>query len=300
MRKFSISDIEAITGIKAHTIRIWEQRYAFIVSKRTETNIRYYDDKDLCFFLNISNLCEHGYKISEIAKMSEKEMVDSISLLSTDNCNPCLHINALTDSTLHFNEPKFMDTLDLCIQTRDMETVMTETVFPFMRKLGLLWQTGAITPAHEHFATDLIKRKLICTIDSLPIAIDSDLKKFLLFLPDKETHELGLLFAHYIIRSYGHQVLYLGQSIPYEDLDVVSRSFEPDYCVTCLTSVLIDNNVNNVIEKIVSNLQGQRLVIAGPLVLSSTLHPRKNLFILKNLIEFSGFVSSNTLAQLAR
>lgn len=296
MRKFSISDIEAITGIKAHTIRIWEQRYAFVVPKRTETNIRYYDDKDLCFFLNISNLSENGYKISEISKMSAEEMVSAVSLLSADSCNPCVHVNALTDSTLLFNEAKFLSTLAFCIEAKGLEKTMQETIFPFMRKMGVMWQTGVITPAHEHFSTDLIKRKLICTIDALPNCDDFQAKRFLLFLPSLETHELGLLFAHYIVKSYGHQVLYLGQSIPYEDLDVVSQAYQPDFCITCLTSVLIDNDVNNVIDKIVENLHGQKLVVSGPLILSSNVHPRKNMFILKNLIEFSEFVSSRIVA----
>lgn len=295
MRKFSISDIESITGIKAHTIRIWEQRYDFIVSKRTETNIRYYDDKDLCLFLNISNLTENGFKISEIAKMSNQAMVDAISLLSVDNCNPCLHINALTDAVFNFNETKFLATLAYCIKTKGMEGAMTETIFPFMRKMGLLWQVSVISPAHEHFCTDLIKRKLICTIDSLPDGDEAESKKFMLFLPSTETHELGLLFAHYIIKSYGHHVLYLGQSIPYEDLAIVSHSYEPDFCVTCLTSVLIDNDVNKVIEKITENLQQEKLVVSGPLTLGSTMIPHKNLFILKSLTEFSEFVSSNSV-----
>lgn len=298
MRKFSISDIESITGIKAHTIRIWEQRYDLFVSKRTETNIRYYDDKDLCFFLNISNLSDNGFKISEIAKMSESDMVEAISILSADNCNPCIHVYALTDATLNFDDQKFLETLSFCINTHGVKAAMTDTVFPFMRKIGLMWQTGAITPAHEHFASDLIKRKIICAIDDFPARRTAESRKFMLFLPETESHELGLLLANYIIRSHGHQVLYLGQGIPCEDLQLAAKTFDPEFCVTCLTSVVIDNDVNNVIEKIVDNLQGQTLVLSGPMVLSTMIYPRNNLIILQDLMEFSEYIQSQRLERI--
>ena len=289
MRKFSISDIEAISGIKAHTIRIWEQRYEFIVSKRTDTNIRYYDEKDLCLFLNISSLSEHGFKISEIARMLPEEMMEAVSRISPDHHNPCMHVNALADATLQFNEAKFLNTICLCTKKKGLENAMVDTIFPFMRKMGLMWQTGTITPAHEHFASDLIKRKLVCSINAITEPCHPEAKKFMLFLPENETNEIGLLFAQFLICSQGHKVLYLGQNIPYESLETACNSFEPDYCVTTLTSVLIENEVNNVIDKIASHLPNRKLIVSGPLILPDTYYPSSNIIILKCLTEISEF-----------
>jgi len=289
--KFSIRDIENITGIKAHTIRIWEQRYNLVVSRRTDTNIRYYDDRDLCRFLTISNLTENGYRISEVAKMSPEEMVQKISELSIDHNNPCIHVNALTEAMIQFDQTLFNKTLNNRIKASGIIQVMNDTVFPFLRKVGFMWQADLISPAHEHFVTNLIKTRLISAISSLEEPDPEKAKRFLLFLPLHEHHEMGLWYAHYLIKLSGNRVLFLGQSVPYEDLMATSEKYDPHWCLTTLTSLYSESNVNQVIDELLKHLPKWPLAVSGPLVSMNEIQSHDRLTILKSIDDLIQFLS---------
>jgi len=289
--KFSIRDIENITGIKAHTIRIWEQRYNLVVSRRTDTNIRYYDDRDLCKFLTITNLTENGFRISEVAKMTMEEMNQIISKLSSDLNNPCIYVNALTEAMIQFDQSLFTRTLDSRIQALGLVSVMHDTVFPFLRKVGFMWQADLISPAHEHFVTNLIKTKLISSIASLEEPNPETAKRFLLFLPLHEHHEMGLWYAHYLIKKAGHQVLFLGQSVPYADLKITSEKYEPQYCLTSLTSLYSEGNVVQIVDELIKNLPYWHLLVSGPMVAMAEIEPRNNLTVLKTLDDLFQFLN---------
>jgi DNA-binding transcriptional MerR regulator len=289
--KFSIRDIENITGIKAHTIRIWEQRYNLVVSHRTDTNIRFYDDRDLCRFLTISNLTENGFRISEVAKMTTEEMVQKISELSVDHNNPCIHVNALTEAMIQFDQVLFNKTLNNRINASGIIKVMNDTVFPFLRKVGFMWQADLISPAHEHFVTNLIKTRLISAIAQLEEPDPEKSKRFLLFLPLHEHHEMGLWYAHYLIKLSGNRVLFLGQSVPYEDLQATSEKYDPHYCLTTLTSLYSENNVNQIIEELLKHLPHWPLAVSGPLVSMNDIQPRERLTILKSIDDLILFLS---------
>ena len=291
MGKFSIRDIENITGIKAHTIRIWEQRYNLVVSRRTDTNIRYYDDRDLCRFLTISNLTENGYRISEVAKMSPEEMVQKISELSIDHNNPCIHVNALTEAMIQFDQTLFNKTLNNRIKASGIIQVMNDTVFPFLRKVGFMWQADLISPAHEHFVTNLIKTRLISAISSLEEPDPEKAKRFLLFLPLHEHHEMGLWYAHYLIKLSGNRVLFLGQSVPYEDLMATSEKYDPHWCLTTLTSLYSESNVNQVIDELLKHLPKWPLAVSGPLVSMNEIQSHDRLTILKSIDDLIQFLS---------
>jgi DNA-binding transcriptional MerR regulator len=202
MNKFSIKDIETITGIKSHTIRVWEQRYNLLQTKRSDTNIRYYDDEDLKFLLNVSILNDSGIKISEIVKMTPIEMTQSVQKLSEVENNFTCHIQALVKNSLELNELEFKKSLIQSVKKIGFEQTIIQVIYPFLHKVGIMWQTGMINPAQEHFATNLIKQRLILAIDSVKsIEIESP-KKFLLFLPENEYHEIALLFAYYVIKQH--------------------------------------------------------------------------------------------------
>lgn len=284
MNKFSIGDIESLTGIKSHTIRIWEQRYGLIIPKRTDTNIRYYDDKDLCNFLNISTLNDNGFKISEIAKMSETQMGEKVAIISDELNTSCSQVTLLSSAMLSLDEKKFDEILNASIEKSGIEFTVTDVLFPFMRKIGVMWQTSKINSAHEHFVTHLIKQKLICSIDKLPASPPIG-KRFLLFLPEGETHEVGLLFANYLIKARGHQVLYLGQNLPCEDLFKVSKFYDPDYVLSVFTSVLIDSDINNLLSRIIDNLPNWPLLVAGPRIMQCPVTPKNGLTVINSIEE---------------
>lgn len=235
MGHFSIKDIELLTGIKAHTLRIWEQRYNIPRPQRTDSNIRFYSDDDLRLLLNISLLNQHGHKISEISRLDEKSLRELAVNYSLRSEKHSAHIQSLIASMINLDESAFERILNKSILQYGLEATMTEVVFPLMASIGMMWQTGTINPAYEHFISNLIRQKLIVAIDGQTNSLGSG-KKFLLFLPEGESHELGLLFGSFMIRNAGHATLYLGQSLPISDLKQISERYTPDFLLTSLTT----------------------------------------------------------------
>ncbi|MFM6934869.1 MAG: MerR family transcriptional regulator [Flavobacteriales bacterium] len=222
MAEYKIKDIEVLTGIKAHTIRIWEKRYGILVPERTDTQIRTYSDHDLSYLLNISLLNKHGHKISKIAELSIDEihgLVWDIKMSRNANYTEEKLILAL----LHLDEQLFADTLQVVIEEKGLEKTFSEDLIPFLDRIGVMWLVNSISAAQEHFISNLIRQKLIAAIDKQPVPTDKS-QAFMLYLPEHDWHEIGLLFYQYLLRSKGFHTVYLGQSLPYESLlDCIER-----------------------------------------------------------------------------
>jgi DNA-binding transcriptional MerR regulator len=235
MGRYSIKELEQLSGIKAHTIRIWEKRHRIIIPSRTSTNIRYYSDDDLKKIINVSLLNNHGIKISKIADMSAAELNEKVLAISEGQHDASVHIDQLVVAMIDMDEESFEKILNNLFLRFGFESTVTEIVYPFLEKIGVLWQTEHITPAHEHFISNLIRQKLIVAIDGLPLPPKTS-RKVLLFLPENELHELGLLFYHYITRKAGFRSYYFGQCLPHVDLLQSVRIHSPDLMVTCITT----------------------------------------------------------------
>lgn len=289
MRKYSISDIEGLIGIKAHTIRAWEIRYNLVPPKRTPTNIRYYDEEDLKMLLNIVALNENGYKISKIAQMNRKKISDLVLQLKTDWSNESVQLINLSNATIKYDELAFSKILASCITEMGLTKTMDQVLFPFMKRIGMLWQIGAIDPAHEHFAANLIRDRLIVEIDKVEKVSNKHAKRFLLFLPEAELHETGLLFARYLLKNCGHETLYLGQEIPYSDLKKVIESYKPDYAFIVLTSLNLGKDINKILGKVIENLSVP-LIVAGSLISEYDIVVNDQLKPLKNVCDLVGFL----------
>lgn len=289
MRNYSISDIEGLIGIKAHTIRAWEIRYNLVPPKRTPTNIRYYDEEDLKMLLNIVALNENGYKISKIAQMSKKKIADLVLQLKTDWGNESVQLINLSNATIKFDEAAFSKILASCISELGLTKTMDQVLFPFMKKIGMLWQIGAIDPSHEHFAANLIRDRLIVEIDRVDKPKAKKAKKFLLFLPEAEIHETGLLFARYLLKSCGHETLYLGQGTPVTDLKKVIESYKPDYGFVVFTSLNLGKDINKILGKVIENLNVP-LIVAGSLISEFDIVVNDQLKPLKNVCDLVGFL----------
>jgi MerR family transcriptional regulator, light-induced transcriptional regulator len=233
MGKYSIKELEQLSGIKAHTIRIWEKRHKIIDPSRTPTNIRYYSDEDLKKIINVSLLNNNGIKISRIADMSLEQMNQKILEISQLKNDATIHIDQLVIAMVDMEEESFEKILNNLILRFGFERTITEVVYPFLEKIGILWQTENISPAHEHFMSNLIRQKLIVAIDGLPLP-PKTAKKILLFLPEGELHELPLLFYHYLARKTGWRTYYLGQNVPHNDLISVFNVHQPDLMITSL------------------------------------------------------------------
>lgn len=240
---YQINDLERLSGIKAHTIRIWEKRYGLITPYRSETNIRYYDDEQLKKLLNVVTLVTSGLKISKIAQLNDQELkaqVKNTSNAATDRGQYIYYINGFIEAMLDFKELAFNCLFEEIVFKYGVQQSVTEIVYPFLHHTGLLWSINETMPVEEHFASTIIKKKLFALIDGLP-APDSNAKTFLLFLPADEWHELGLLFAEYMIRYNRCNVISLGQNVPLADLKYVIQKTKPDFLLTFLTSE--DNEV---------------------------------------------------------
>ncbi len=222
MGVYSIKDLEKISGVKAHTIRIWERRYHIVVPQRTETNIRLYSDSDLKRLLNIAILNKNGYKISHIANLEDNRLKERVLDLCLDTKNIDIQIESLMISMLELNEGKFNSVLTQSIMKRGFENTVEEILFPFLDRIGILWQAGSVSPAQEHFMSNLIRQKLIVAIDQEMKNAKND-KLIVFFLVEGEVHELGLLFYSLIARKEGYNVLYLGGSVPFEDIIMVKQ-----------------------------------------------------------------------------
>src|SRR5574343_960172 len=196
MNAFTIKDLENLSGIEAHTIRIWEQRYSFLNPQRTETNIRYYSGDELKTVLNIALLNKYGFKISHIDRMSAEEMREKTLSLNQAQAQQERIVNELISCMIDMKLDEFEVLVDGYIKTKGIEKAIPQIIFPFLERIGILWLTNHINPAQEHLVTNIIRQKLIVGIESVVSHIHSD-KAILLFLPEGEHHELGLLFMYY-------------------------------------------------------------------------------------------------------
>ena len=226
MERYKIADLERLSGIKAHTIRIWEKRYNLFAPERTDTNIRYYNDDLVKKLLNISTLLECGHKISKIANYSTHEFNTSLNQcrqVPDEHQHNFSIINQLIICAIDLNEIEFDKIITSEIQKMGMYNAVMQVIYPFLHKVGLLWTLSELAPAHEHFASQIIRRKLLTAINALPIPEKSD-KTFLLFLPPNEWHEIALIFSDYLIRNASYSTLYLGQNVPLHDIaDIIKK-----------------------------------------------------------------------------
>ena len=263
MSSYSIKDLERISGIKAHTIRIWEQRYNIINPNRTETNIRHYNDEDLKSILNIGILNNGGYKISKIAQMPKDEISSSVLEITSNNFDTHVQVDNLIIAMAEMDEDRFEKFLSANIIRSGFEKTFLEIVHPFMVKVGILWLTNSINPAQEHFISHLVRQKLIAAIDGIEYQSNPKAEKCLLYLPENELHEINLLFANLILKRNGYKTIYLGQSVPYSDIKMVCDLHQPKNILTVITCSLTDMSVEEYIEHLAADFPKQRILLSG-------------------------------------
>lgn len=291
MIRYSINDLEKITGIKAHTIRIWEKRYNVVCPQRTDTNIRYYNDEDLKKLLNISILNKHGFRISDIVKMEDGSLCEKILEISNSSGDYESHINNLIVSMIEMDESKFEKVLASAIIKLGFEKTITHIIYSFLEKVGILWQVGTINPAQEHFITNLIRQKLIIAIDGQESSPRVDAKTFLLYLPENELHELGLLFYSYIIKKSGHKVIYLGQSVPLKDLLQVIKIREADFIITYFVAAMDAKQIPEYLGKIGREFGNKDIFIAGLQIEQIEETLAQNIKPIKDVEEFKSYLN---------
>ncbi|MBB6459943.1 MerR family transcriptional regulator [Flammeovirga kamogawensis] len=292
MSNYSIKDLEHLTGVKAHTIRIWEQRYEIITPKRSDTNIRYYTDDDLKHMINVSLLNNNGFKISKIAKFTAEEINQEVYKVLDVNDNYQDQISALTMCMLEFDEAHFEKIISSNILKKGFESTMVNIILPFMMRIGVLWLTGAVSPAQEHFISNLIRQKLIVAIDAQITSSVPDKPSFMLFLPEGELHEISLLFASYVIRARGFKVIYLGQSLPLHEVKDVYKGCKSEYLLTVMTSLTQINDVQKYLDQISSSFPESKILITGRQVVGNDFKLGENMEVLVSMPYFLSLMDS--------
>lgn len=291
MSKYSIKDLEKITGVKAHTIRVWERRYAIIQPERTETNIRYYSDNDLKRLLNIAMLNDAGIKISHLAKLTSIDLETKVMELSRSNKVEAFAIEKLTMATVNFNEDLFESILSKSILEQGMEDTITNVLFPFFERVGILWQVGSISPAQEHFISNLIRQKLFSAIDSCSGQRVENAKKIIFYLKEDELHEVSILFYNYIARRNGLRTLYLGQDLPFKDLISAVDDYKPNLIVTSFISPINPESLNKYLMNLSQSLDKVELNVTGLQLKQDEIIVPQNITILDSPDKFKEVIS---------
>ena len=289
MIKYSIKDLEKITGIKAHTIRIWEKRYGIVEPSRTQTNIRYYSDEDLRHLMNVAILNKYGYKISNIQVMTPEEISKSVTDLSFQDLDNDHLVDNLVMAMIELDEQRFDKIISSSIIKQGFEFTFENLLARFLEKIGILWQTGSVNPTQEHFITQLIRQKLILAIDGQQ-ELRKEFKTFALFLPENEYHEVALLYIYFLIRKKGHMVIYLGQNVPLINLKNVFEIHKVDYMLTSIASNLPDEAVSEIILELQHLYGDKKILIGGNCVLKSSVSLPDNFTTFKTLQDFTDFL----------
>ncbi len=280
MNRFTIKELERFSGIKAHTIRIWEKRYGLLEPERTEANIRYYSDEDLRRLLNISFLNRHGVKISKIASLTDDAIYTAIKEQEIEGSYE-LYIDHFLMAAMQFSVEAFQDEFQQCEHKFGFHKTITEVIYPLMKRIGTLWGIREISPAHEHFISNMVRLRLMHAIQEINI-ITTDRPKILLFLHQNEAHDIGLLFAWYLLQFEGYPVLFLGSNVPYEGLCQAIEEYDPKFLFTIFTSVMPSNELENTLRQVKELVPNSDLFYALGYELEPKNMQMPNVYLLKD------------------
>jgi len=286
MASYSIKDIESFTGIKAHTIRIWEKRYNLITPKRTCTNIRSYDDEDLKKLMNISVLNKHGMKISNLVHLDGGALGEKVMSLADNYNDPEKKIESLIVAMIDLDENRFEKIVNNTVMAIGFEETMIRLIYPFFIRVGMLWQTNTINPAQEHFVSNLLRQELLVATHNAFANHAPDAKTHLLFLPEREYHELGLLFYQYLLVKHGHKVIYLGASVPFGALQEVAEKKKIDCVLTSYTNPLNTESMQEEINRLHETFPDVPVYIGGIQAHSNPVKIPANIHIIKDVAWF--------------
>ncbi len=289
MISYSIKDLEKITGIKAHTIRIWEKRYGIVKPSRTLTNIRSYSDENLRHLMNVAILNKYGHKISNIQGMSAAEISESVLSLGNQDLDNDYQVDNLVMAMVEIDEQRFDKIISSSIIKNGIDDTFENLLNKFLHKVGILWQIGVINPAQEHFITQLIRQKFILAIDAKH-EIRENAKSFLLFLPENEYHELGLLYLNLLIRKAGHKVFYLGQNVPVRNLKCIFELHPIDYILTSITSNQSKEALLTLFSEINELYRDKKILVGGNFIKEAIVQLPGNFKAFASITEFTEFL----------
>lgn len=266
MSSYSIKDLERISSMKAHTIRMWEQRYGLLEPERTDTNIRFYNDDQVKKLLNVCTLLDRGMKISRIGKLSKSEMSMEIDKVIQESFQGDVHVEAIVNQALiaitTYDAGLFNELFANAVKRLGLKKTYIKILYPLLVRTGLMWVKDDLLPSQEHFLSNLIRQKLFSAIDALPLTENGD-QKWVLFLNEEEDHEIGLLFAYYLIKQLGKDVIYLGARVPFRDLSAVISVCKPTHVYSFFVSNQFDNEAETLFGRLRTSFPDVNICISG-------------------------------------
>lgn len=291
MANYSINDIEKLSGVKAHTIRIWEKRYNFLPNRRTDSNIRFYQDEDLELILNIAHLNRNGLKISKIANLTAEEIKQKVANSCDVDAMFDQQIDGLMLSMFELNEYKFLKILNHKIKEFGFEKTMDTYIYPLLDKLSVMWIAGSVKGVHECFINNIIKRKLINEIDKIKFDYNHDAKKFFIYLPEYEAHEMSILYTYYLLKTNGVNTLYLGSQQTLNDVKDAVEIFKPEFIFTIFNDSFSESPLQPYLENLLNIAKDSKILVSGYQTMQQKLTTSERLITLNSLDEIKSFIS---------
>jgi MerR family transcriptional regulator, light-induced transcriptional regulator len=285
---FTIKELESLSGIKAHTIRIWEQRYGFLKPSRTGTNIRTYNNEELKTLLTVALLNKYGYKISRIDEMQPSQRVQAVMQLPQQEAYTENLVNVLLGHMIDIRNIEFEEVLNDYILEFGIEKTITTIIFNFLEKIGILWQTNKIIPVQEHIVSNIIRQKLVSAIDALPF-VKKDSPLFLLLLPEGEHHEMGLLFVYYLLKSNNLPVIYLGGNVPSKDVKYLFQVKTPQYLYLHLTTFPRGQSLQKYLSHLSEQAPNARILVSGSVARAQASNSLPNVLFFQTFTEVIGY-----------
>ena len=259
---YTIRELEALSGIKAHTIRIWEQRYNFLRPARTDTNIRTYNNEELKTLLTVALLNKSGYRISRIDEMQPQQRLDAVMKTGNPSVLEEHSINQLIGFMVDLKSNEFENHLNATIEQQGLEKTVTGLLFQFLQKVGILWQTNKLLPVQEHIVSNIIRQKLIAAVDAQQTTATEG-AVYALFLPEGEHHEMGLLYVNYLLKKARRTVIYLGANVPLKDMQYFLKVKKPGYLYMHLTTAPRQQYFEKLLQTLHEALPGGTILVSG-------------------------------------
>lgn len=279
MDSFSISQLSQFSGVKPHTIRIWEQRYNALQPQRSEGNTRFYDSSQLRRLLNIVSLMKTGKKVSKLCKLSDEELYVLQSEYieqASEETDYEYFISQLISSGMNYDENNFEKIFSHCFLRFGLRKTYQDVIYPMVNRIGLLWTTNTVPPSQEHYITNLLRQKLFTSIDSLTMEADNS-DAWILFLPEDEFHEMGLLFANYMIRNRGKKVIYLGPNVPLSAVEKTLGDTGAKNLLLFLVHHDLPENIVLYLEKLQAIKKDNKIFVAAANYLAEEFSKYKNI-----------------------
>ena len=289
MNQFSIRDIENLCGVKAHTLRIWEQRYKLFVPKRKESQHRIYDCDDLKELLRIAFLYHHGYKISKIAELTPEQRQEAVTKIQPQGCHYEIFVHQLIEASITLDKEAFEKVINSLVLRIGLEKCIIHVFYPFLQRIGLLWMTNHVIPAQEHFASHIIRKKIICAIDGLELQNEGK-HNVVIFSPPGELHEIPLLVVNYLMRKHGVWTTYFGTDVATSTLQYYAQYHKITHLYMHVITHLDNCGLDTIAVELNKAFPGEELIVSGPACecLCSKANRLKHLHSLEEVIEFAG------------